>query len=89
MRWGTLRLLPLYNNQLTWPESKHRVRYRHDPCIQFEARRTYEINGFRVTAQLQPHHDNSYGYRFEKDGRVVERGTMQHSAPQSCVTQGG
>ncbi len=30
---------------------------------------TYEIAGVRVTPKLQLHHGDSYGYRFEKDGR--------------------
>jgi hypothetical protein len=33
------------------------------------AEQCYEINGFRVKAKLQPHHGDSYGYRFEKDAR--------------------
>ncbi|MDH3599678.1 MAG: MBL fold metallo-hydrolase [Candidatus Tectomicrobia bacterium] len=39
--------------------------------IRLESGRTYDINGFRVTPQLQPHHGDSYGYRFEKDDRAV------------------
>ena len=43
----------------------------HIDVIQLEPGRTYEINGFRVSAKLQPHHGDSYGYRFEKDGKTV------------------
>lgn len=60
-------------------------RQQSDPCfpvhwdqlgaeialIQLEAERSYEINGFRVRARVQTHHGDSYGYRFEKDGKAV------------------
>jgi len=60
-------------------------RQQSDPCfpvhwdqlgaeialIQLEPDRSYEINGLRVTAKLQPHHGDSYGYRFEQGGKVV------------------
>lgn len=60
-------------------------RQQSDPCfpiqwdqlgakielIQLDVDRSYEINGFRVTAKLQPHHGDSYGYRFEKGGKTV------------------
>ena len=60
-------------------------RQQSDPCfpvhwhqlgadialIQLEPDRWYEINGFCVKAKLQPHHGDSYGYRFEKDEKVV------------------
>lgn len=60
-------------------------RQQSDPCfpvhweqlgadihlIQLEPGRTYEINDFQVRAILQPHHGDSYGYRFEKEGKVV------------------
>ena len=39
--------------------------------IHLEPGQWYEVNGFRVQATLQPHHGDSYGYRFEKDGKVV------------------
>lgn len=32
---------------------------------------TYEIGGVSVRAILQPHHGDSYGYRFEKDSKAV------------------
>jgi len=60
-------------------------RQQSDPCfpvdwkslganiqlVHLEPGQWYEINGFRVKAKLQPHHGDSYGYRFEKDGKVV------------------
>ena len=33
--------------------------------------KTYEIAGFRVTAKEQSHPGKSYGYRFEKEGKIV------------------
>jgi phosphoribosyl 1,2-cyclic phosphodiesterase len=39
--------------------------------IPLEPGQWYEVNGFRVQAKLQPHHGDSYGYRFEKDGKAV------------------
>ncbi|MDA0240294.1 MAG: MBL fold metallo-hydrolase [Proteobacteria bacterium] len=32
---------------------------------------TYEVAGVSVRAILQPHHGDSFGYRFEKDGKAV------------------
>jgi ribonuclease BN (tRNA processing enzyme) len=55
--------------------------------VQLEAARTYEINGFRVTAQLQPHHGDSYGYRFEKDDKVVVYSTDgEHKLESEAAT---
>jgi ribonuclease BN (tRNA processing enzyme) len=39
--------------------------------VRLETGRTYEIAGLRVTAMRQLHGGDSYGYRFEHDGRVV------------------
>jgi phosphoribosyl 1,2-cyclic phosphodiesterase len=39
--------------------------------IHLEPGQWYEVNGFRVQAKLQPHHGDSYGYRFEMDGKAV------------------
>lgn len=39
--------------------------------LHLEPEQWYEINGFRVKARCQPHHGDSYGYRFEKDGKAV------------------
>lgn len=77
-------------------------RQQSDPCfpvhweqlgadihlIQLEPGRPYEINGFRVTAQLQPHHGDSYGYRFEKDGKVVVYSTDgEHKLESEAATE--
>jgi phosphoribosyl 1,2-cyclic phosphodiesterase len=39
--------------------------------VRLEPDRPYELAGFRVTAKRQHHSGDSYGYRFERDGRVV------------------
>lgn len=60
-------------------------RQQSDPCfpvhwdhlranikfVPLEVDRWYEIDGLRVKAKLQPHPGDSYGYRFEKDGRSM------------------
>ena len=74
-------------------------RQQSDPCfpvhwdrlgaeiilIQLEAGQVYDINGFRVTAQHQPHPGHSYGYRFEKDGKAVVYSTDAEYKLQSAV----
>jgi phosphoribosyl 1,2-cyclic phosphodiesterase len=76
-------------------------RQQSDPCFpvrwdqlgadiavhQLEAGRSYEINGFRVTAKRQPHPGDSYGYRFEKDGKVVVYSTdAEHKLASEAET---
>jgi phosphoribosyl 1,2-cyclic phosphodiesterase len=39
--------------------------------VRLEPGRPYDLAGFRVTAKRQRHTGDSYGYRFERDGRVV------------------
>jgi len=39
--------------------------------VRLEPGRPYDLAGFRVTAKRQHHTGDSYGYRFERDGRVV------------------
>jgi len=39
--------------------------------VQLKAGTSYEIAGFRVTPKLQRHTGDSYGYRFERDGKIV------------------
>jgi phosphoribosyl 1,2-cyclic phosphodiesterase len=60
-------------------------RQQSDPCfpvdftrlgatisfIRLDPDRWHEINGFRIKTKLQPHHGDSYGYRFEKENKVV------------------
>jgi len=39
--------------------------------VRLEPGRRYDIAGLRVTSKLQLHAGDSYGYRFERDGKVV------------------
>ncbi|MBC8007516.1 MAG: MBL fold metallo-hydrolase [Prolixibacteraceae bacterium] len=39
--------------------------------VKLDAGRTVDIAGFRVTPKLQRHTGDSYGYRFERDGKAV------------------
>ncbi|HEU4366746.1 MAG TPA: MBL fold metallo-hydrolase [Methylomirabilota bacterium] len=39
--------------------------------VTLEPGRPYELGGFRVSARRQHHTGDSYGYRFEREGRVV------------------
>jgi phosphoribosyl 1,2-cyclic phosphodiesterase len=76
-------------------------RQQSDPCfpvdwknlsadiqlIHLEPGQWYEVNGFRVKAKLQPHHGDSYGYRFEKDGKAVVYSTDgEHKLESEEVT---
>lgn len=78
-------------------------RQQSDPCfpvhwdqlgakialIQLETGQAYDINGFRVTPQHQPHPGHSYGYRFEKDGKVVVYSTdAEYKLQSEAETQG-
>ncbi len=56
--------------------------------IQFELLqpgRVYEIAGYQVTAQLQLHGGDSYGYRLERDGKVVVYSTDAEHKPENAV----
>ena len=56
--------------------------------IRLEAGQAYEIDGFRVTAKRQPHHGDSYGYRFEKNDKVVIYSTdAEHKLESEAETQ--
>jgi len=46
-----------------------------------ETGRDYEVAGLRVRALLQRHPGQSYGYRFEKDGKVVVYSTDSEHKP--------
>jgi ribonuclease BN (tRNA processing enzyme) len=37
--------------------------------VHLETERWYEVDGLRVKAKLQPHPGDSYGYRFDKNGK--------------------
>ena len=39
--------------------------------VQLRAGSIYDVAGFKVTPKLQRHTGDSYGYRFERDGKVV------------------
>jgi phosphoribosyl 1,2-cyclic phosphodiesterase len=39
--------------------------------VKLEPGKSYEVSGLKVTPHLQLHSGDSYGYRFEKDGKVV------------------
>lgn len=39
--------------------------------VQLDLDTSYDIAGMKVTAKKQHHHGDSFGYRFEKDGRVL------------------
>jgi ribonuclease BN (tRNA processing enzyme) len=56
--------------------------------IQLEAGQVYEIDGFRVTAKRQPHPGDSYGYRFERNDKVVIYSTdAEHKLESEAETQ--
>ena len=43
----------------------------HITFVPLEPDQWYEIDGFRVKAKFQPQSGDSYGYRFEQDGKAV------------------
>lgn len=49
--------------------------------VVLEPERSYEIAGYRVTARLQLHGGDSYGYRFERSGKVVVYSTDAEHKP--------
>jgi phosphoribosyl 1,2-cyclic phosphodiesterase len=56
--------------------------------VQLETERWYEIDGLRVKAKLQPHPGDSYGYRFEKDGKALVYSTDgEHKLQSEIETQ--
>jgi phosphoribosyl 1,2-cyclic phosphodiesterase len=78
-------------------------RQQSDPCfpvawdqlranigfVHLETERWYEIDGLRVKAKLQPHPGDSYGYRFEKDGKTVVYSTDgEHKLQSETETRG-
>ena len=57
--------------------------------VVLEPGRKYEIAGYRVTAKLQAHGGDSYGYRFERDGKVLVYTTdSEHKLENAEETQG-
>ena len=56
--------------------------------VRLEPDRAYDLAGFRVTAKRQHHTGDSYGYRFERDGRVVVYSTdSEHKLDDPAQTQ--
>lgn len=45
--------------------------------------KTYDIAGFRVTAKEQNHPGKSYGYRFERDGKIIVYSTDSEHKTES------
>jgi phosphoribosyl 1,2-cyclic phosphodiesterase len=77
-------------------------RQQSDPCfpvhweqlgaalelIHLEPETDYEINGFHVRAKRQPHHGDSYGYRFAQDGKIVVYSTDgEHTLASDVATE--
>jgi phosphoribosyl 1,2-cyclic phosphodiesterase len=57
--------------------------------VQFEPGRRYDVAGMSVTAKLQKHAGDSYGYRFESDGRAVVYTTdSEHKLADPVETAG-
>lgn len=60
----------------------------HIEFIQLETDRTYEIAGYQVMAKLQAHGGDSYGYRFERNGKSVIYSTdSEHKLENITQTQ--
>jgi phosphoribosyl 1,2-cyclic phosphodiesterase len=56
--------------------------------VKLEAGRTVDIAGFRVTPKLQRHTGDSYGYRFERDGKAVVYSTdSEHKLEDRSETE--
>jgi phosphoribosyl 1,2-cyclic phosphodiesterase len=57
--------------------------------VQLRAGTSYDIAGFKVTAKLQRHTGDSYGYRFERDGKIVVYSTdSEHKLEDPRETRG-
>ena len=56
--------------------------------VQLQPGRTYDIAGMKVTAMIQAHSGDSYGYRFERDGkRVVYSTDSEHKLTDPRETE--
>ena len=56
--------------------------------VRLEPGRPYDLAGFRVTAKRQRHSGDSYGYRFERDGRVMVYSTdSEHKLDDPAATE--
>ena len=57
--------------------------------VQLKAGHSCDIAGFRVTPKLQRHTGSSYGYRFERDGKIVVYSTdSEHKLEDPDETRG-
>ncbi len=52
--------------------------------VRLEPGRSYEIGGYWVSARLQLHGGDSYGYRFERDGKAVVYSTDAEHKPENA-----
>ncbi len=56
--------------------------------VRLEAGKTVDIAGFQVTPKLQRHTGDSYGYRFERDGKAVVYSTdSEHKLEDPAETE--
>ena len=57
--------------------------------VQLKAGVSYDVAGFKVTPKLQRHTGDSYGYRFERDGKIVVYSTdSEHKLEDPGETRG-
>jgi phosphoribosyl 1,2-cyclic phosphodiesterase len=57
--------------------------------VHLDTDRWYDIDGFRVKVKLQPHPGDSYGYRFEQNGKVMVYSTdAEHKLQSETETVG-
>ena len=57
--------------------------------VHLDADRWYDIAGLRVRAKLQPHPGESYGYRFEQNGKALVYSTdAEHKLQSDSDTEG-
>ena len=57
--------------------------------VHLDTERWYDIDGLRVKVKLQPHPGDSYGYRFEKNGKALVYSTdAEHKLQSEPETEG-
>jgi phosphoribosyl 1,2-cyclic phosphodiesterase len=57
--------------------------------VHLDTERWYDINGFRVGVKRQPHPGDSYGYRFEQNGKALVYSTdAEHKLQSESETAG-
>jgi phosphoribosyl 1,2-cyclic phosphodiesterase len=57
--------------------------------VRLEADRWYDIDGLRVKVKRQPHPGDSYGYRFEQNGKALVYSTdAEHKLKSDAETEG-